>query len=186
MRWKFPTQGQIISSPAIAADGTVYFTSTDGNLYALKPDGTEHWRLHTGGCTESSPVLAAQGEIYLGINTSKDGVSADGKKISLDGSPMPIDFSAAAAANGLVYFASAWGNVHSFDPQGRIVWSVDMSTNGLIPKGSPAIGSDGAIYLGDGRDLYSFAPTNSAPPAKSSWPMWRANPQHTGRVQIAK
>jgi len=186
LRWKFPTQGQIISSPAIAADGTVYFTSTDGNLYALKPDGAEHWRLHTGGCTGSSPVLDAQGEIYLAANTAKIGVSADGKNIWTAGSPMPIDFSGAAAANGLVYFVSSWGDLTAFNPEGKLAWSVNMSTNGLIPKGSPAIGADGAIYLGDGRYLYSFAATNSAPPAQSSWPMWRANPQHTGRVQIKK
>jgi hypothetical protein len=45
------------------------------------------------------------------------------------------------------------------------------------------IGDDGVIYVGDGRNLYSFAATNSASLAKSSWPMFRANARHTGRVQ---
>jgi outer membrane protein assembly factor BamB len=185
LRWTFLTGGPITSSPAIAADGTIYFTSTDGNLYALKPDGTERWRLRTDGFTESSPVLDAQGEIYLAVNSAKTGVGADGKKIWDSGSVLPMDYSPVAAANGLVYFASAWGALTAFDVQGQMVWSADIG-RGLVPVSSPAIGAAGAIYLGDGRNLFSFAATNSAPLAKSSWPMFRANLQHTGRVQIVK
>jgi len=36
----------------------------------------------------------------------------------------------------------------------------------------------------DGGILYAVIPPGSpAPLAKSSWPMFRANPRHTGRVQ---
>jgi len=42
-------RGQILSSPAIGSDGTVFFTSLDGNLYALKPDG-----LNAGVCTPAA------------------------------------------------------------------------------------------------------------------------------------
>ena len=37
LAWVFPTGGSVHSSPAIAADGTVYIGSTDGNLYAIGP-----------------------------------------------------------------------------------------------------------------------------------------------------
>jgi outer membrane protein assembly factor BamB len=36
LRFKITTGGQISSSPAIASDGTVYFVSDDGHLYAIK------------------------------------------------------------------------------------------------------------------------------------------------------
>jgi hypothetical protein len=39
LRWKYATQGMVESSPAIAADGTVYVGSDDGNLYALTSAG---------------------------------------------------------------------------------------------------------------------------------------------------
>jgi outer membrane protein assembly factor BamB len=185
LKWNFSTGGPIISSAAIAPDGTIYFTSTDGNLYALKPDGSLRWRLHLGGFTESSPVLDANGEIYLGVNEWKTGVSAEGKKIWDYGSPWPLDNSAAAAANGLVYFAAAWGDLAAFNAQGQVVWSAFIGP-GIVPNTSPAIGSDGVIYVGEGRDLFSFAPTNSAPLAKSSWPMFRADLRRTGRVQTVK
>ena len=109
-------------------------------------------------------------------------MSPAGGKIWDYGSPMLIDASPAVTANGLVYFASAWGDLAAFNAQGQVVWSADIG-NGIVPKSSPAIGTNGVIYLGDGRTLHSFAATNNAPPAKSSWPMFRANPRHTGRVQ---
>jgi hypothetical protein len=46
------------------------------------------------------------------------------------------------------------------------------------------IGPDGAAYVGDGRFLYAMATTNGAPTAKISWPMFRANPRRTGRVNV--
>jgi len=127
-------------------------------------------------------VLDAQGEIYLAVNGMKTGVGADGKKIWDFPSPCLMDNAAVAAANGLVYFASAWGVFTAFDAQGRQFWSLDIG-NGIIPKSSPVIGTDGIIYLGDGRTLHAYAVTNAAPLAKSPWPMFRANPQRTGRVQ---
>jgi outer membrane protein assembly factor BamB len=181
-RWTFPTEGPITSSPAIAADNTIYFTSADGYFYALKPDGTERWRLRTGGFTESSPVLDGQGKIYLGVNSAKTCLSAAGEKIWDYGSPLLINASPAAAANGLVYFATAWGDLSAFNAQRNAVWSAIIGT-GVIPNSSTVIGDDGLIYVGDGRILYCFAATNSAPPAKSSWPVFRADARHTGRVQ---
>ena len=182
LHWIFPTDGPITSSPAIAPDGTIYFTSTDGFFYALKPDGTERWRLRTGGYTESSPVLDEQGKIYLAVNSAQTCLSAAGGKIWEYGSPLLINDSPAAAANQLVYFATAWGDLAAFNAQRDVVWSAFIG-RGIDPNSSTIIGADGMIYLGDGRTLYCFAATNSAPPAKSSWPMFRADARHTGRVQ---
>jgi hypothetical protein len=47
---------------------------------------------------------------------------------------------------------------------------------------SPAIGGNGIIYVADGRFLQALVATNAPPLAKSSWPMFRANLRHTGRV----
>ena len=182
LRWAFSTGAPITSSPAIAADGTIYFTSTDGNLYALKPDGSERWRLRTGGFTEASPVLDVPGQIYLAVNGIRSSFSSDGKKIwEFGGSPMLVGPAPAVAANGLVYFASSWGNLTAFDAPGRMVWFGDIG-KGVVPTISTVIGSDGTIYAGDGRILHAFAGTNGAPLANSSWPMFRANARHTGRV----
>jgi hypothetical protein len=38
-----------MKSPAIGADGTIYVTAHDGNLYAVNADGTQKWVFQTSG-----------------------------------------------------------------------------------------------------------------------------------------
>jgi outer membrane protein assembly factor BamB len=180
--WSFTTGAPIISSPAINPDGVIYFTSTDGNLYALRPDGTESWRLHTGGATESSPVLDEKGSLFLTANKIGISVGSDGKKQwEYNYAVVLIDATPAVAANGEVYFASPWRKLCAFHINGNELWHVDTVAN-LVA--SPTIGSDGTIFVCDGPFLRAINSTNGlAPPAKSSWPMFRGDARHTGRVQ---
>lgn len=64
IKWKFQTQGQIYSSPAVA-EGKVFFGSGGGNLYAVNSeDGTLAWKFASGGRIMSSPSIAA-GIVYF-------------------------------------------------------------------------------------------------------------------------
>jgi outer membrane protein assembly factor BamB len=65
-KWKFKAGQLIDCSPAIGADGTVYFASYDNYIYAVNPDGTEKWKFETGNSIESSPSIGADGTIYIG------------------------------------------------------------------------------------------------------------------------
>jgi hypothetical protein len=63
--------GQVYSSPAIGADGTVYFGSNDSYLYAfVAPASGEFsvpkWRIALDGQVQSSPAIGADGTIYVG------------------------------------------------------------------------------------------------------------------------
>ena len=60
-KWNFTTGGQVTSSPAIAADGTIYVGSQDHNVYAFNPDGTLKWQFTTGDqVQQSSPAMAGR------------------------------------------------------------------------------------------------------------------------------
>ena len=63
-KWAF-TMGGIGDTPAIAGDGTIYIGSEDGNVYAVKPDGTLKWKFLTAGFP-SSPAIGADGVVYVG------------------------------------------------------------------------------------------------------------------------
>ena len=180
LRWQFATRGEIVSSPAIGANGEVYFTSTDGNVYALRPDGTELWRLHTDGFTAGSPVLDENGNLYLTVNKSFASISSAGKTRWQLGLPAITDSTPACAAGGAVYFALPWHMLLAQNSDGHELWNLD--TGDFIPS-APNMSASGVIYAANHQCLLAIQPNISAPPAKSSWPLWRANPQHTGRVQ---
>ena len=182
VKWTFTTGAEIDGSPTIAADGTVYFSSTDGNLYALHPDGSERWRLHTGSYTGSSPALDVAGTLYLGANKGQIAVTHDGKLLWQHPTDVPLDMSWAVAANGLIYASMPWLSISGMDSQRRWppVWYYTMQFNLCS---APNVNPEGIIYACDGRTLYALRPPQAPPLAKSSWPIWRADPQHNGRVQ---
>jgi len=81
LKWSYTTGGEVSSSPAIGADGTVYVGSYDDKLYAFNPDGSLKWFYTTGADVTCSPAIGADGTVYVGSN--------DGKlyAINPDGSP---------------------------------------------------------------------------------------------------
>ncbi len=64
--WDFTTSSLVFASPAIGTDGTIYFGSSDGFMYALRPDGTLKWEVEIGGELDSSPAIDMNGNLYFG------------------------------------------------------------------------------------------------------------------------
>lgn len=185
-RWEFTTGGQIISSPAIGSEGTIYITSVDGKFYALNPDGTKRWQLYTGGITESPPVVGPDGTIYVGVNSNYCAITRDGqiswRYTIWQSSPREAIYSSGAlAADGTSFFSSDDRHLFALGPDGKFLWNVFLVYG---TASSPAIGPDGSVYVlnrDPAKGLYAIKGTETL--ARSSWPMFRANPQHTGCVQ---
>ncbi len=179
-KWEFAAGGSIVSSPAIDFSGKIYFSSVDGKFYVLNPDGTLNWSTRTGGVSESSPVLANDGMIYIAINKSRAAITPDGKvKWEYPEPYFLIDSTAAIAADNSIYYLTIGG------------WTVvAMGTDGiqkfqLLTKAgltaSPVIAPGGMIYVADlFGDLTAIRGEAGLMP--SAWPMFRANPRHTGVV----
>jgi hypothetical protein len=62
---------------------------------------------------------------------------------------------------------------------GATIW--EFETGGIVVS-SPAIGSDGTVYVGSQDNKLYAIKTDSKGLAKSPWPMRGQNPQHTGRA----
>jgi outer membrane protein assembly factor BamB len=184
VRWTFPTGGAVVSSPAIGADGAVYFSSLDGNLYAVNPDGSERWHYHTGSITESSPIVDAKGNIYIGQENANLYLTADGKGRLITGSAVPMEVSAATAGDR-IYYSAPWRTVIALragetDRQQQLWQEKDLEDNDST---SLTVNPEGIIYVCAGFHLYAIRPPGELlPPAKSPWPMFRADPRHTGRA----
>ena len=62
---------------------------------------------------------------------------------------------------------------------GTVLWEFETGDDVFS---SPAIGSDGTVYVGSNDQKLYAIKTDSKGLAKSPWPMRGQNPQHTGRV----
>jgi outer membrane protein assembly factor BamB len=155
-KWVFTTPEWVDSTPAIGADGTIYFGCWDGKIYALKSDGTLAWSYQLGSYVPGSPAVSTDGTIYLGSgNGDLFAFNPDGTvkwTLSVGDS---IESAPAIGADGAIYFGSWDNNVYAVRPDGVEKWR--YNTGGDI-LGSPALAADGTLYIGS-RDLNIYALT---------------------------
>lgn len=150
--WSFYTgdgTNKIYTTPAIADDGTIYFSSRNGKLYALNPDGSEKWNYGIG-MSESSPVIGEDGTIYVGTKSYVKAINSDGTlKWSkfMDGW---VDSTIAIAGDGTIYAASYDEYLYALNPtDGSTNWRYFVG-GGLYS--SPSVDGDGTIYIGSGNN----------------------------------
>jgi len=177
VKWKFRTDGAVISSPAVA-NGTVYVGSSDHNLYAVDLEaGTLKWKFKTEGRVTSSPAVSgelvyfesydgnfyavdvANGQLKWKFQTAGErrfaGKHLHGASPVAETMPDPFDFylSSPVVWNGAVYFGSGDGNIYALDaPSGQLKWKFQTSD---VVHASPAI-SGGTLFIGSW-DSYFYA-----------------------------
>lgn len=156
--WSFQTMGEVFGSPAIGADGSVFFGSRDGNVYSLKSDGSLRWEFETDDWVDSSPTLSSdESRVYVGSwdNFMYALSSSDGSEIWRFETGSLIVGSPALDQEGNLFFGSSDGFLYSLDPSGALRWSFYV---GVELDSSPAVDEEGNVYLGgfDGI-LYSLS-----------------------------
>ncbi len=158
-----------IGGPSIGADGTIYVAGAQ--LCALSPvpkgsNGVLRWSFDEVSGQETPPAIAPDGTIYVDGAGGLAGISPPtrGTRGSLMWS-FPAEYigwSSAVADDGTVYGRELNGDgVVAVSPpaagqEGKVVWS--YATRCGFIDGPPAIGPDGALYVGctDG-DLLALA-----------------------------
>ncbi len=158
LQWRFQTGGDVDGAPAIAADGTLYFGSCDGGIYALNPDGSLKWQYLTAAAVIGVPAIGADGTVYAGSHDNYIyALNPDGTRrwryqtdsIVCSGGP-------AIAADGTLYFGSGDCYLYAIDRDGRLKWRFQT---GALLESAPAIGAGGTIYAGsDDTYLYAISP----------------------------
>ena len=148
--WSTPysTGGTIISSPAIATDGTIYIGSNDNKLHAINSDGSAKWTFPTGDWVDSTPAIGADGTVYFGSwdNQLYAVNPADGTKLWDFNTSSSVIASPAIGVDGRIYFGSKDEFFYALESNGSLAWETYV---GNAITSSAAIGQDGTIYFGD-------------------------------------
>lgn len=112
-KWFIPTPGHWASQPAIAEDGTIYFGSEDGALYAVSSDGKVKWKFETRAAVHSTPAIARNGTVFFGSDDHYlYAVSTQGKAKWQFETGGPV-YSPTVGADGTVYALSADGKLYA-------------------------------------------------------------------------
>ena len=153
-RWRFVAGGEVRSSPAIGADGTIYAWSDDGRLYAISRHGSLKWSFLTGGAVKSSPAVGDDGTIYVGsLDGNLYAIGPNGTESWTFPTGSGVHASPVIGPGGTIYINSA-SLLYAVNPDGTENWAFSIgqslfSSPAIGPDGSsPAIGPDGTIYVG--------------------------------------
>ena len=154
VKWRIPIDGDLIGSPAIGSDGTIYI-GTDNilkndscSVYAINPDGSIRWRYTPIHRMWSSPAIGNDGSIYIG--TLVDGgngggiyaLSSTGQLKWIHDPGEDIISSPAVGKDGTIYYTDKDYLVALNPNDGSTKWQV----NGGDYFCSPAVSSKGTIY----------------------------------------
>jgi hypothetical protein len=123
-RWEpYSTNGALHASPALGADGTIYFPSDDGYFYALNPNGTFRWRTEYHATSSSSPAVRGDGVILFGADDrllhalDPDGKERPSVEISPPDEPL-VESSPVVGPDGSIYIGSFDGKLYKITGNG--------------------------------------------------------------------
>lgn len=163
LKWSYLADDDILTCPAIGADGTIYFGSRDKNLYALDPDGGLKWSYTTAWYITSSPAIGPDGTIYVGsYDNNLYAINPDGSLKWTYGAAAVISRGPSVGPDGTIYFGTRDTSEHdliALNPDGTLRWSYPASDR--LDSGQ-AIAADGTVYFGiySGK-LYALNPDGS-------------------------
>gem|GEM_PF-754876 len=166
-KWEVAIKDWFVSGISIGLDGTVYVTSDSDTVYAFSPDGLKKWEFNTIGSIYSTPAIGADGTAYVGCRNMLYALNQNGtEKWKLPFAEYSCPTSVIVDSQGTIYVGLESGEFHAINPNGTEKWSIGM-LGGLYS--TPAIGSDGVIYLGSNDGiLYAIGADNSTKPPSIS------------------
>lgn len=156
--WRFDSGGEIYSAPALA-DGTLYFTSKSGALYAVDATtGKQRWVARLGDYVVRSSPAVDHGTVYVGSGFNLYAFdAATGKErwrfaMHYAGQSSPV------VVGNQVFIGSQEGYLYAVDAgTGKANWQVN--TDGLV-FASPSVAGDNLLIGTDAGNLLAIEMDN--------------------------
>jgi outer membrane protein assembly factor BamB len=175
VRWRYPGLGSASISPAVGADGAVYYasslldtlvdpTAATWASIAIDSHGVQRWSTPlTKGAFASGPALGRDGTIYEAFDDGSLAAfdPAGHQKLSVQVSnPGQLHSAPAMGGDGTLYVGSIDKAIHALDAAGHEKWR--YAATDWIDESSPAIGRDGTVYFGSiDHVLYAVTPAGA-------------------------
>ncbi|MFC1485517.1 PQQ-binding-like beta-propeller repeat protein [Candidatus Latescibacterota bacterium] len=163
--WELNVDDRIGASPVLGHDGTIYFGTGTGPVYAdqkyfyaVNPDGTIKWTFPVTGGIFSSAAVGQDGTIYVGsfdnnLYAIKDEL-VYGRALWQTDLGFFLYSSPTIGPDGAIYIGSLSFDFWSINPDGTPRWQYPT---GWCIFSSPALAPDGTIYVGSKDEhLYAF------------------------------
>ena len=142
-----------LGCPTLGDDGTIYIPCDPSYLLAINPNGTIKWRSSIGWGSWAAPSIGLDGTIYIGYQH----MFAFYPNGTLKWIFMPnndewhsIDSKTyAISADGTIFigtYTGSSGSIFALNPNGTEKWSEYLGNDRVLS--SPAIASDGTVYIG--------------------------------------
>jgi hypothetical protein len=150
-KWTFPVgvRADYSSSPAIGADGTIYFIAGQSNaVFALSPEGTQKWSFGTESAV-GTPAIGLDNSIYVTAYSSLRALSAAGTPnwAGPVGAWSSANASSPAlASDGSIFVVSReFHKTYALNRDGSVKWTASSA------YGSVSVGKNGTVYSTGGQ-----------------------------------
>jgi outer membrane protein assembly factor BamB len=167
VKWRFDTDGAVVSSITAGFNRRVHIACENGMLYTLTKNGDAVWEFDANSPLVSAPTVGTDGSVYVGDEEGRIyAIARNGKLRWTFDTGGPVYSAPAVSNDGQIYVCSADGTMRALGSEGTELWLARTGTldgtDGVI-MASPAIGADGTIYVGGVYDanLYAFNPDGS-------------------------
>jgi outer membrane protein assembly factor BamB len=173
IKWKQTLPEAVTISPVIGHDGSIYFATGNGAIYALDRFGGMRWAYRPDGSgTASGLMLDEDNNLYFSNTAKVFSLTASGKKRWETECP-PVNpsrfFQQAALGQGVVYTTCGENFSALNATDGRELWKLPIGQWNAMP----VVLRNGAIILShdwslaavdtDGNPLWKFPPPNYVP-----------------------
>ena len=154
LAWVFQADGILGGTPAIGPDGTCYFGSRSGALYAVDARGVQRWRFQTGGPVEAAPCIHPAGPVVFG---SYDGrvraLDPEGRLLWERDVGAPVMTTPCVTAAGDLWFGHDAGSLEKLSVEGEPLEQegvTDVLSSSPIAVGEVVYTADTVLWGSDG------------------------------------
>ncbi|MFM7806139.1 MAG: PQQ-binding-like beta-propeller repeat protein [Verrucomicrobiota bacterium] len=147
MRWEIKLTQDVLHTPAVGPEGTVYLGDRGGSLHAIRPDGTGAWSVQQASpFSSSAPVVRSDGSILIAdFDGGPQCFAPDGTRRWRVIHPGSVTGTPALADDGRIRVLYSSGFLRCLNENGSPAWQHQFQ--GQLLGASPAVDGNGTTYV---------------------------------------